>query len=111
MLGLEMEGMVMTMFYLTIDRVKKMKRLAQLAAPHVQTGHRIEIVARFLGWRTYASLLHDLRASGRCIDRVDFTRAMDFCAQIDVDLVESDLEHLSETLEYEFGDVPEESAS
>lgn len=99
----------MTKFYLTIARVKKMKIVAQLAIPHVKTGHRTEIVARYLGWSTYASLLRDLRASGRCIDNFDLPRALSFCAQIDVDVDESDLEELAERLEDEFGSSPEES--
>ncbi len=90
-------------FLLTLDRLKAMKRQALLTIPHVSPAHRTEIVARFLGWRTYASLIHDLRSEGQHIDEFDFSCAIGFCQQIGVKLEKDDLVELIERLEDEFG--------
>ncbi|MCR8826277.1 hypothetical protein [Pseudosulfitobacter koreensis] len=91
-------------FTITIDCIKRMKSVTQLAAPHIKTGLRTEIISRFLGWRTYASFLHDVRANPQYIHEFDFVSALDFCKQRDVDLDEADLEEMAERLEDAFGD-------
>jgi hypothetical protein len=93
----------MTGFLLTLDRLKSLKQQAAMAIPHAKSGHRTEIVARFLGWRTYASLLHDLRSEGQFIDGFDISGAIDFSRQIGVNLDEEDLDELAERLQDEFG--------
>lgn len=93
----------MTGFLLTLDRLKALKQQALLSIPHAKSAHRTEIIARFLGWRTYASLLHDLRFEGQFIDDFDFGGAIDFSRQIEVDLDEEDLDELAERLQDEFG--------
>ncbi|SDG52099.1 hypothetical protein [Sulfitobacter delicatus] len=90
-------------FLLTLDRLKALKRQALMSIPHAKAAHRTEIVARFLGWRTYASLLHDLRSEGQFIDNFDYSGAIDFSRQIDIDLDTEDLGELAERLQDEFG--------
>ncbi|NHQ75709.1 hypothetical protein HAT86_14740 [Roseovarius gahaiensis] len=93
----------MTGFLLTLDRLKALKQQALMSIPHAKAAHRTEIVARFLGWRTYASLLYDLRSEGRFIADFDTGGAIDFSRQIGVDLEEEDLDELAERLQDEFG--------
>lgn len=97
-------------FKISIALIRGMKRAANLSAPHVKTSHRTEIAARLLGWRTYASLLHDLRSAPRFVEEFDIETANDFCRQNGVDLCEDDIREMAERLADELGDQAENTS-
>lgn len=97
----------MSGFILPLDRIKKMKMISQLTLPHIKTGHRTEIVARLLGWRTYAALLHDVRSEAQFINEFDFETTLEFCNKLDLNVDKDDLQEMVERFEDEFGSQAE----
>lgn len=88
----------MSGFKISISSIRSMKKAANQSAPDVRTAHRTEIAARLLGWRTYASLLHDLRSKPGFVEEFDLETAHDFCKQNGVELDVDDLREMAERL-------------
>ena len=73
------------------ERIREIKKHLAIHIGEVQPGMRMEIFARFVGFRTYASLLATLKVSPVDISKIDISNTLDFCASKNASSNEEDL--------------------
>ncbi len=61
------------------ERIPEIKKHLAFCLGNIQPAARMEIFARFVGYRTYASLLAALSVRPIPISQVDISTTMDFC--------------------------------
>lgn len=71
--------------------IDQLKRYLAMRLAFVRPSHRMELVARGLGYRTYASFLAALREGPVSIDHVDPESALEFAERVGHEMDHDDL--------------------
>ncbi|WP_417809112.1 hypothetical protein [Thioclava sp.] len=80
--------------------INRLKRCVALQLPEMRPSHRVEFVARGLGYQTYAALLSALNKGPILIGPFDLESAIEFAKRVGVDVDQDDVcEVLSEVLD------------
>lgn len=80
--------------------INRLKRCVALQLPEMRPSHRVEFVARGLGYQTYAALLSALKEGPIIIGPIDHESAVEFAERVGFDVDQDDVcEALSEVLD------------
>ena len=85
-------------FVLDGDRIPEIKRQLWTRLGKVKNSHRLEIFARCVGFRTYASLRAVLNDGPVTISEIDTAPGIEFCTSKDIDLTAGELSSCLEGL-------------